>query len=280
MQKEHCIYVIQNNINLKIYVGYSSRAKGRWADHQRVARQPKHPEHNKPLYYDIREYGIQNFSFYIIKKFDTEKEALRAEIDCIEALRTNITKYGEKCNGYNIHSGGGNPPEKRRALQPEQEEQVCKMYLAGKSCPEIAKEIHSKTHVIENALHAHNISMRIGAPIKTLSSSDELNVCKMYIDGMHSTEIATIYNVVYQVILKTLREHNIPIRSRQDRKGNRSIFSDQQEIDICNKYGEAGAMAKYLATEYKCDLSTIYDCLKRHNIPTKRKHKTYMENNE
>ena len=105
MQKAHCIYIIQNNINLKIYVGYSSRANKRWTEHKRVARQPNHSEHNKPLYCDIREYGIDSFSFNVIKTFDTEKEALQAEIDCIDALKTNITKYGEGCNGYNIHSG-------------------------------------------------------------------------------------------------------------------------------------------------------------------------------
>lgn len=57
------IYEIKNNLNGKKYIGQSENCYGRW-----LAHKSDFQIGNNPLYNDMRKYGIENFSFKIIKK--------------------------------------------------------------------------------------------------------------------------------------------------------------------------------------------------------------------
>jgi group I intron endonuclease len=101
----HYVYILQNKINLKIYVGYSANPKIRWNSHKNTANNPKHKNHHELIYNAIRKHGWENFDKQIIEEWETKKEALEAEMFWIEFFRTNIHIYGKEY-GYNLGPGG------------------------------------------------------------------------------------------------------------------------------------------------------------------------------
>ncbi len=96
------IYLIQNLINLKIYIGFSKNPKFRWTQHISIA---KRKTNKYPLYNAIRKYGKKHFVMQTIESFNNIEEALEAEKFWIEYFKTNITKYGSEY-GYNLTEGG------------------------------------------------------------------------------------------------------------------------------------------------------------------------------
>jgi group I intron endonuclease len=94
------IYIIQNRINNKIYVGKSNNPKSRFYDHKKVALAGKqrYPEGFFAIHAAISKYGVENFSLEIIEEFSTEEEAYGAETFCIKFFNSNNKNYGYNCN--------------------------------------------------------------------------------------------------------------------------------------------------------------------------------------
>ena len=73
------IYLIQNKINNKVYIGLSVNIEERWQHHRSLYLKTDSKEVNKPLYLAFRKYGIENFDFKILEEcsleelFDKEK---------------------------------------------------------------------------------------------------------------------------------------------------------------------------------------------------------------
>lgn len=59
------IYKIENLITHEVYIGQSNSIEKRWSTHKSRAADPKF---NTKLYNAIRQYGIENFSFTILRK--------------------------------------------------------------------------------------------------------------------------------------------------------------------------------------------------------------------
>ena len=97
------IYKITNTINNKVYIGQSIDIAKRWREHKRRAF-VQNKEYNKYLYNAFRKYGLENFSFEIIK------ECPREQLDKLECFY--IRQYNS-CNelyGYN-ETGGYDQPQ-------------------------------------------------------------------------------------------------------------------------------------------------------------------------
>lgn len=92
------IYKITNKITGMVYIGQSVEVEERLLEHQNIPYRKNRPTYNYPLYIDIRKYGLNNFSFEIIK--ECEKE----ELNYYEQLY--IKKYDSYYNGYNQTPGG------------------------------------------------------------------------------------------------------------------------------------------------------------------------------
>jgi len=93
------IYIIQNKINNKIYVGQSKVPDKRWVRHKYDAtvRKKLHP-----LYQSIRKHQVDNFYFQIID------EAPENEIDDLEEFWIQYFRSWDRSFGYNIELGGYN----------------------------------------------------------------------------------------------------------------------------------------------------------------------------
>jgi len=94
-------YIIENIINHTYYVGITSNPKDRWQRHQSNARSSSKDVHYQSyLYSAMRKYGIDNFTFEVIKTFTARDECEQFEIDTIQWFEDMYL------NIYNIHRGG------------------------------------------------------------------------------------------------------------------------------------------------------------------------------
>ena len=87
----YSVYKITNLINNKTYIGSSIRVEKRWRQHINAANNKNSSSYNYPLQTDIRQYGVNNFSFEILNQnFSSIEEILTAFNDkvkeCIATL--------------------------------------------------------------------------------------------------------------------------------------------------------------------------------------------------
>lgn len=94
------IYMIQNLINGKVYIGQTINPQKRWNRHKNIAESKK-DRNTFYLQRSIRKYGIENFSFNVFQKFYTFEEAKLAEIYWIKFFESKNDKVG-----YNLTDGG------------------------------------------------------------------------------------------------------------------------------------------------------------------------------
>lgn len=92
------IYMIQNNIDGKIYIGQAEDIGLRWSSHLSLLQSGKHP--SKYLQQAVNKYGIENFSFTVLCECEKEKlnELEQYYIYCLESTDQRV--------GYNRQYGG------------------------------------------------------------------------------------------------------------------------------------------------------------------------------
>ena len=111
-------------MNNKIYIGQTTRdIESRWSQHKYLAKNSHNHRSNKPLYIDMRVYGIENFRIEVIEK--CENEILREkEMYWIKYFNS----FGE--HGYNKNIGGD-------GLHYYDEKEIYKMWDEGCTFKEI-----------------------------------------------------------------------------------------------------------------------------------------------
>ena len=92
------IYLIQNEIDGKMYIGQAEDIGLRWSSHLSLLQSGKHP--SKYLQQAVNKYGIENFSFTVICECEKEKlnELEQYYIYCLETTDPRV--------GYNRQYGG------------------------------------------------------------------------------------------------------------------------------------------------------------------------------
>jgi group I intron endonuclease len=110
------IYKITNKVNGKCYYGQTiQHGNRRWSNHKGWGKYKGDTKKGGKmiLYYAMRKYGVENFTFEFICECDSEKELNMKEEEYI-ALNNTLAP-----NGYNAAKGGGNyekTPETRRKI--------------------------------------------------------------------------------------------------------------------------------------------------------------------
>lgn len=93
------IYMIQNLVNFKIYIGQSVDIERRWGEHKYELNGGYH--HNKHLQKSWRKYGQENFEFTIICECDESQLNTMEEYYIFELMAYDPDF------GYNKNYGGG-----------------------------------------------------------------------------------------------------------------------------------------------------------------------------
>jgi group I intron endonuclease len=92
------IYLFQNKINNKIYIGQTVNFKRRLKKHIKNANENRKNSH---FYSALKKYGIDQFDYFIIEELSSKKEMDDAEIFWIEYFRS-----WDREIGYNLTFGG------------------------------------------------------------------------------------------------------------------------------------------------------------------------------
>jgi group I intron endonuclease len=142
----HHIYYLQNNTNLKVYVGYSTNPQRRWAAEHSAAMNPKDTEYDSPLSRAIRRDGWENFTKTIVESFECKKEALEAEQFHIEFMRSNRRVFGTEY-GYNLHEGGNLPPNHKGVKKTAEHKAKIAASNTGKVRSAEARKKMSDAHI-------------------------------------------------------------------------------------------------------------------------------------
>lgn len=95
-EKTFCVYVIQNSVNGKLYVGKTFSPNSRWYKHKWEAKNGSEVY----LARAIRKHGENAFTFEVLELCESEEQALEYETEWIEWLGTRAPR------GYNLSNGG------------------------------------------------------------------------------------------------------------------------------------------------------------------------------
>ena len=99
------IYIIQNKLNSKVYIGQTIQDPAlRWSKHKSDTRHEGiKSKYTSRLHNAMRKYGVTNFSFTVV---DTAFS--KEHLDGLEVLYIRLYRSLNKEIGYNLKSGGAN----------------------------------------------------------------------------------------------------------------------------------------------------------------------------
>ncbi len=138
----HYIYKITNTLNQKIYVGKSKNPKVRWRQHKSHSK-----KRNTKLYYAMRKYGIENFTFQILEEC-LENQVNERETHYVSLLEPyyNMTNGGDGGGFLNKKHGD----KWKSAIKQSNSKKVACYDLEGnlikvyESCREASYDIFNK----------------------------------------------------------------------------------------------------------------------------------------
>lgn len=133
------IYVITNNINHKQYVGQSTDPQRRFKSHC------SHDKDNSLISKAIQKYGVDNFSLEIIGWFEDYNEK---EKEYIKLYRTKVP------NGYNILSGGEEPPHHKGEEHPM-------ATISQEKAQQIQRDLQKQTYYWAQLRKKYNVSQDV-----------------------------------------------------------------------------------------------------------------------
>ena len=95
------VYKITNNKNNKCYIGSSIYPEKRWQQHKNSAFNPNYRSYNYPLQRAFRKYGIENFTFEILKDdFSSRLEMENYEQSAILYYKSHKFGYNQTLNTH------------------------------------------------------------------------------------------------------------------------------------------------------------------------------------
>ena len=93
------VYKITNIVNNKCYIGSSINVERRWKEHINCSKRKNDLKYNYPLYLAFRKYGINNFTFEVIKDdFETVEEMQEYEKEAILIFNSYSNGYNQTLN--------------------------------------------------------------------------------------------------------------------------------------------------------------------------------------
>lgn len=184
------IYLIENTINNKKYIGQSKNIYKRWNEH---LQNYKKSDKNQAIYKAMRKYGADNFKFKIIELCPQEK--------LNEMEMKWISFFDAYANGYNQTKGGASSYNSKIS-EKEVKEIIDLLKNTKKSIISIASIYEINPNIVSSInVGTTWIQNEITYPIRklerpTLSDSDfEEIVFKLKNTELSNLEIAKIYNV-------------------------------------------------------------------------------------
>ena len=192
------IYLIKNIINNKIYIGACSEL------YRRVKKHLDAVENNdeRPLYQDMRLYGVDNFIFQIIEYCKNKKELWKREEYWVLFYKANRNRF-KKLDNYNLTDGGKGCKGLKwpESSKQKRSEEYTGRKLTKEHCKNIGIASSKRRHSKESKLKISKSKYKI-----VLQFDLNGNLIKEYPSVKNAVEITKINGIDYacrnQKILK------------------------------------------------------------------------------
>lgn len=210
------VYVIENTVNGKRYVGKSTQPAKRWTQHRINARNGV----DSILYRAIRKHGEESFEFSVVEECESEAASFEAECRWIAKLQT----HGE--GGYNATPGGEGiivtdelraKWSERRKGKPARPEVVAKRAASNrgkKRSDETRKRLSDSAKLRPAGSFARGESLSIAHAAQKHPTATLEAVVSLLAEGMTYQKIATQLGCSVALVQKRLSEHSR--RARQE----------------------------------------------------------------
>lgn len=205
------VYVTQNEVNGKCYVGQTCRPLDKYLRSD-VTRALLNGEDRKPyLYNAIRKYGEQAFSIHLLVDALDKEQADKLEQFFIRTMGTQ-----DRENGYNIAAGGGGSFGYKRIVTESWREKA-RIASTGRKHSQIVKDLISAAHKgrSKSAEHRKNLS-RARMGIKLGPFSDE---------HRHNMSVSGMGHPVSDETRKKISDANKAFQARKREALNGSVAS-------------------------------------------------------
>lgn len=244
----HYLYHIENQINGKIYVGKSmERRDSRWLEHKIDARSGRT---KMPIHRAMNKYGEENFSYNVISMYNTQEEALLAEVDLIAYLREQgVVLYNVADGGNGWMSGKKRGP--RSAEHQKNAHKFPKGNIPVNKGTEMSLETRNK--VSKNAA---------GRKISDLQRQE---IKDLYATGKYShREIGLLYSISQGHITNIINGKTgyISRKSLLPKKSKISIKRKNMTDEIIRSYKTGNYTQTELAKMYQLHRKTIGSIIK------------------
>lgn len=245
------IYVMENKINGKRYIGQTNNFQKRMNGHRSDANNKNSHSYNLPLAAAIRKYGWDNFNNYIIEEYpdDTPVEHINErEIFFINFFASLVGR-----NGYNLMVGRpkglsiiSSPIEKQKIFSPKEKRKIQEDISRGLTYKSISKKWNispAMCSLINSGKQWHDETLtyplcRKGSNYLTNLNTWVKDIQRELIFGRTPmTEIAKKYNKSYSTVKKIncgsayrMEKYKYPLTSNRPQDNNQSASTIPSQI--------------------------------------------------
>jgi group I intron endonuclease len=230
------VYLVQNKINNKCYVGKANDLKARWWQH-------KHTDSAIALHNAIVKYGENNFSIQILKECSSEEEAFEYERVLIKLFELQIKEYG-----YNIADGGrGN----NGLVVKEETKQLYRDLYTG------SKSVHAKftDQDVVNILTEYADGKTTTYELAKKYNCGKSTMIKL-IEGQ------TYSNVKFNRNFDDIKDNNRISRLPSGSANNMAKLSEKDIPYIRNKYATGKYSYQDIANEFNITKENVWNIIK------------------
>ena len=193
-----CIYIIENRINGKKYIGATKTSLSeRFRKHIYTAHRVKSRHYENPLYQDMRKYGVEKFKVSVLE------ECSEKELPMLE--RHFIEKFDTINNGYNIALGGKGKP----LWDSQTIEEWKRLYEQGTLLKDIAEQYKTHPKTVGNKLRENfgidtkeNSNLSFGIKVVGISDSETVSFVSQSDAGRYIKEKKGLNGNVVGIIRK------------------------------------------------------------------------------
>lgn len=251
------IYCYKNKKNDHKYIGQTNNLKVRYSAHKNQSYNPNSKDYNSLFHQKIREYGLENFDFYVLEEINNENSDYidYREQFWIEELNT----WCRNRNGYNQTTGGH---QFKRSIQLDNNSIIEIKYLLKNteiSFQELAEKFNTYRECISRINNGRysfeeieNYPLRVTRDWKQIPQDIKKEIAELLINTKITyKEIAYKYSISEHSINKInlgqsnlegnytypLRKANQHLTDEQEKQVYEMLKNNEKIIDIANKLG-------------------------------------------
>jgi len=261
---DYTIYLIENTVNHKLYVGLTENSvQKRWQRHRSNAARPDLAHFH--LYRAMTKYGLDAFDFMELTWASTREEANRLEMEWIE-------RFDSFDNGYNLTRGGdgvAGVAGETHAMAKETDEEAIQLmrewHLSGQSVRSFCAEKGMHPRRLNNWLNGRHRA-DLGKKYRDRFNEEPRDRFRGTLTDEEVIEVINEYRTTRKTLKQISKERDISYSNiscwnsghlrphlqeefAEPVRATESGVTDEEVVNVINRYRRGGITQKELAAE-------------------------------